>query len=244
VIVSHGFKGFKDWGFLPHLCRKLAGAGHTVVSFDFSRNGVGASGGEVTELERFASNTLTVELEDLLYVLEDVLDRELLPRAPRRVGLLGYGRGGAQSILSAAEEPRVAALVTWAAPSHFDRWSNETRGAWREAGRVWVLNQRSGRAMPLDVTLLDDFERNRERLDVRSAARRVAAPWLIVHGEEDVTVYPEDARELVRHAGSGRLVTVAGAGHTLESTHPFEGESPPLRQAVEATVAHFARHLA
>ena len=37
IIVVHGFKGYKDWGFFPHLCERLAIAGHAVVSFNFSR---------------------------------------------------------------------------------------------------------------------------------------------------------------------------------------------------------------
>ena len=41
VIVAHGFKGFKDWGFFPYLCESLARDGHLVVSFNTSLNGVG-----------------------------------------------------------------------------------------------------------------------------------------------------------------------------------------------------------
>ena len=42
VVVVHGFKGFKDWGFFPHLCEEIAAGGHAVVSFNFSWNGIGA----------------------------------------------------------------------------------------------------------------------------------------------------------------------------------------------------------
>ena len=36
VVVCHGFKGFKDWGFFPHLAHRLANAGLTTVTFNFS----------------------------------------------------------------------------------------------------------------------------------------------------------------------------------------------------------------
>ena len=36
VVVVHGFKGFKDWGFFPYLCQRMAAAGHAVVSFNLS----------------------------------------------------------------------------------------------------------------------------------------------------------------------------------------------------------------
>ncbi len=243
VVVAHGFKGFKDWGFFPFVCDALAAAGHAVVSFNFSRNGVGDDGTTFTELDRFASNTLSLEQDELRSVLTEVLEGDLVPRRPRRVGLLGHSRGGGQAVLAAAEETRLAALVTWAAVSTFDRWSAETREEWRREGRLWILNQRTGQQMPLDVVLLEDFEQNRERLDVPSAAGRVTAPWLIVHGEEDLTVPPDEARALARAAPRARLTYVEGAGHTFEARHPFEGAPAQLREAMDATLAHFERHL-
>jgi pimeloyl-ACP methyl ester carboxylesterase len=243
VVVVHGFKGFKDWGFFPFVCDALAGAGHAVVSFNFSRNGVGSDDESFTDLDRFATNTLSLEQEELASVLTEVLEGDLVPRRPRRVGLLGHSRGGGQAVLAAAAEPRLAALVTWAAVSTFDRWSEETREEWRRDGRMWVLNQRTGQQMPLDVGLLEDFERNRERLDVPSAAARVKAPWLIVHGDQDLTVPPREASDLARAAPQARLTYVEGAGHTFEARHPFEGASAELRRAVDATLAHFERHL-
>ena len=58
VVVVHGFKGFKDWGFFPHLCQHLAAAGHAVVSFNFARNGISSDPMEFTELESFGTNNL------------------------------------------------------------------------------------------------------------------------------------------------------------------------------------------
>lgn len=244
IVVVHGFKGFKDWGFFPFVCTRLAGAGFAVVSFNFSRCGVGERPDEFTELDRFAANTLSLELDELLRVLEEVLEGDLLPRPPRTVGLLGHSRGGGQAVLAAGEEPRVGALATWAAVSHFDRWSDETKEEWRRDGRVYVLNQRTGQQMPLDVGLLEDYEANRDRLDVAAAAERIQAPWLIVHGTEDLTVRPAEARALARAAPKGRLVLVEGAGHTFEATHPFGGSTPGLRRALDETVQHFRGALA
>ena len=59
VVVVHGFKGFKDWGFFPYTCERLAAAGHSVVSFNMSHNGVGSDLQSFTDLERFGSNTLS-----------------------------------------------------------------------------------------------------------------------------------------------------------------------------------------
>lgn len=243
VLVVHGFKGFKDWGFFPWVAEALVKAGYAVVSFNFSRNGIGSEPDRFTELERFGTNTLSLELDELQGVVSDILDGDLLPRRPRHLALLGHSRGGGQAILAAAAEPRIGALVTWSAVSYFDRWTEETKAEWRADGRVYVLNQRTGEHMPLDVTLLQDFEANRERLDVAGMAERVRAPWLILHGSEDMTVWPGEAQNLARANPAARLQVIHGAGHTFESGHPFAGPTLQLEQAMDLTVGHLHRHL-
>lgn len=244
VVVVHGFKGFKDWGFFPHACETLAEAGHTVVSFNFSHNGIGEDPLEFTELERFARNTLSRELDQLGYIIETVVAGELpAVGRPDRLGVLGHSRGGGQAILAAAEHEALDALVTWAAVADFDRWSDEVKKEWRAEERITVMNARTGQEMPLDVGLLEDFEANRERLDIAAAARRIARPWLIVHGRSDETVSPDDGRRLAEAARDGRLILIDGAGHTFEARHPFAESTPELGQALAATREHFQRHL-
>ena len=154
VVVAHGFKGFKDWGFFPWLARRLVADGHAVVTFNFSGSGIGADPLDFTELEAFASNTYSRELEELAWVVRAVRGGELLPLAPRAVGLLGHSRGGGDAVLHAAAAGHgdaVDALVTWAAVASFDRWAEETLEEWRRTGRVFVLNSRTGQHMPLDI---------------------------------------------------------------------------------------------
>lgn len=244
VVVVHGFKGFKDWGFFPHTCLTLAEAGHAVVSFNFSHNGIGDDPQEFTELERFAANTLSRELDELGRVLEAASAGELPGfDEDARVGVLGHSRGGGQAILATAEHAGVAALVTWAAVADFDRWSEQVKDEWRSSGRIHVANARTGQDMPLDVNLLEDFEDNAERLDIGAAARGVRTPWLIVHGTDDGTVHAEEGRRLAAFARDGRLLLIDGAGHTFEARHPFEASTPELDQALAATREHFGRHL-
>ena len=244
VVVMHGFKGFKDWGFFPHLCESLVADGHAVVSFNSSHNGIGEDLETFTELERFGANTFSRELDELRFVLSRTLEGgDLLPSPPERLGLVGHSRGGGQAILAASEESRVDALATWAAVSHYDRWSDATKAGWRANGRIFVQNARTGQQMPLDLTLLDDYEENRRRLDIGAAATELRTPWLIVHGTNDMTVPADEGRDLAGAAPNGSLVLVEGAGHTFEARHPFQGPTPELDAALDATRAHFRRHL-
>jgi len=244
VVISHGFKGFKDWAFFPHVAAALAEEGFAAVTFNFSRNGVSAnSPEEFTELESFARNTLSRELSELGSVVDATLEGVTSGRRFRRIGLLGHSRGGALSVLAAASAPHVEALATWGAVASFDRWSADTVLEWREAGRLHVLNGRTGQQMPLDLTLLEDFELNRDRLDVVAAARRIEVPWLIVHGEDDLTVHVHDAHRLVEASRYARLVLIEEAGHTFNVGHPFEGSSEALTHALQSTARYFSERL-
>jgi len=242
VVIAHGFKGFKDWAFFPWLAERMVEEGFASVVPNFSLNGIGRDPEAFTELEAFARNTLSREVEELLLVLEGLGDGTVLPIPPERVGLVGHSRGGGDAILAAARGG-VDALVTWAAVADFDRWSDEVKEEWRTSGRIHVLNGRTGQQMPLDLALLEDFEANREALDIEAAASRVEAPWLILHGTGDVSVPVEEARRLARANPSARLHLVEDAGHTFEAAHPFEGASPALLEATDHTVAHLRRHL-
>lgn len=243
IVVVHGFKGFKDWGFFPYLCVKLAVQDHAVISFNFSHNGIGSDPEVFSELEAFSQNTLSREVDELNHVLTSVLSGDLTPRPPRYVGLLGHSRGGGVAILAAGEMPEVDAVVTWGAIDHLDRWTEETVKEWREAGVMYVPNQRTGQHLPLSIAFWNDFQENQERLDLRRAAGALITPWLIVHGKEDLTVSVEEGKRLAQHSGGARLHLIEGAGHTLEATHPFAGTTPALEEAIAVSVQHFRSHL-
>ena len=65
IIISHGFKGFKDWGFFPFTANYFAKQGFFVITFNYSHNGIGIINNEFTELEKFADNTFSLEIEEL-----------------------------------------------------------------------------------------------------------------------------------------------------------------------------------
>lgn len=249
LVVCHGFKGFKDWGFFPHLSRQLARrTGFLTASVNFTGCGIGEDPESFTELEKFARNTLGRELEDL----EAVMDRLAAGRAGEatfepvsRFGLFGHSRGGATVVLKAAGRRQVEALVTWSAVAELERYEQRYVDRWEAGETAYVHNSRTGQDMPLRRNLLDDLRGNRGRRDVVRAARSLRSPWLVVHGEEDQSVPVDDARRLAEVAGEqARLELVPGAGHTLEAGHPFEGSNPKLERGVELTAGHFREVLA
>jgi dienelactone hydrolase len=246
VVICHGFKGFRAANFFPGVARAAAAHGFAAVSFDFSRNGVGADGEHFTALELFADQTHSRNVQEIRQVLNAVSSGILLPRPPRKIGLFGHSRGGGEAVLAAAEDPRVAALVTWAAIADVaSRWTDEQVNTWRAGGTVHVENSRTKQMMPIGPAYWRDYEANRGRLDIPAAAAQVSVPWLIVHGDADSTVPVDDGRALFDAAGdAAELLVIEGGDHTFGGSHPYPGATPELRTAAEATLEWFGTHLA
>ena len=243
VVVCHGFKGFKDWGFHPWLGERLAAAGLAAVHFNFSRNGVRAADGDIEDLDAFRKNTLSIERDDLDTVLDAVLAGRLDSSLdPSRLGLMGHSRGGGIALLGASERPEVKALATWAAVSHFDRIADEaTLAEWRRTRRLRGRQLADG-TDPSDGRSTSSTTSSEIAHGSTSSRPRgaFAPPWLVVHGTADETVPFAEAEELAGACrGPVRLAAVDGAGHTFAAVHPFAGPTSHLEAAAAATLEHF-----
>jgi pimeloyl-ACP methyl ester carboxylesterase len=246
VVIAHGFKGFRTWGFFPPLARAIAAQGHAAVLFDFSHNGVGRDGVDFSALDLFERSTHSRNVDEIHAVIDALEDGKLLKRAPSAIGLLGHSRGGGEAVIAASEDTRVEALVTWAAIADIpSRWTPEQVAAWERGESVHIANARTGQQMPVGPAYWQDVQANRERLDIAAAAERLEIPWLIVHGENDDAVPADDARTLFDAAGSTtEMVLLEETGHTFGAAHPYEGPTTALQAAAEATLEWFETHLA
>jgi pimeloyl-ACP methyl ester carboxylesterase len=246
VLVLHGFKGFKDWGMFPVLAERIARAGMTAVSFNLSGSGVD-DGGDFSFPDRFGHATFSGDLGDLGTVVVALSEGGLGVPTPTNVGIVGHSRGGGVAVLHTAYDARVRALVTWSAVSTVGRWSPEEIERWRSEGALQIVNSRTGQVLPLYTDALDDIEKNgASSLNIAAAAAQITVPWLIVHGAEDETVPAHEADALAKanRRGDSQLLRIEGAGHTFGAVHPFQGSTPELERAIDATVAWMGRHLA
>lgn len=245
IVVCHGFKGFKDWGFFPYLTEQLAlRTGLPAACFSFE--GAGVREQDFDDLEAFSRNTVTKELFDLEVIL-DGLSVGMLGDTPaprtHSFGVLGHSRGGATCILKAAARRQVKALATWAAISSVDRYGAFS-AAWDAGETPTIPNARTGQQMPLERNVLDDFTANAARLDVLASAAGLRIPYAIVHGDADEAVPFSDAEALAAAAGDvATLTRVEGGSHVFGARHPFEGSNPDLERAIDAAVDAFRRGL-
>jgi dipeptidyl aminopeptidase/acylaminoacyl peptidase len=245
VFLLHGFKGFMDWGFFPHVARTLAERGLAVVCFNTSGSGVGEDPLVMSEVEAFAKNTSTREIEDLERVRRAAHEGRLgATLDPLRAGLLGHSRGGGVALLHAAHHGGWRALATWAAIDDIDRLDEATKRHWRAAGELVVPNHRTGQLHRLGLDILDEVERRDPRLDVLAAAARVQCPALVVHGTADEAVPFSAAEALMARLPRATLERVEAGGHSFGATHPLRPPlHPHLERTLDVTVQHFVRHL-
>jgi pimeloyl-ACP methyl ester carboxylesterase len=242
VVLVHGFKGFARFAFLPFLADRLAAAGITALTFNFSGSGVGADMETFSDPQAFEENTYTRELHDLGIVLAEGERRGWI--TPQH-GLFGHSRGGGIAILRAARDTRIHALVTWAAISTVKRWPTDIAADWRERGWLDVENARTKQVFRLRTGVLDEAtEHGDGMLDITRAAETLICPWLIVHGDTDETVLIGEAESLAATAGrNAELLRIAGATHTFNVAHGMTSPSPQLTEAADRTVRFFVDRL-
>jgi dienelactone hydrolase len=115
---------------------------------------------------------------------------------PDRIGVMGESFGGQVALLTGALTPRVKAIVSYAGPT--DLVSANAQSSWYD----WLPKEcRSDLESPSPVTV----------------ASRIKAPVLLIQGDADTTVLPEQAEEmeqaLWKSGDSVQLHLVSGAGH-------------------------------
>jgi len=256
IVLSHGFKGHRRWGFIPLVAARLAADGFGALAIDFSHNGRVPEDGhpvrsdtQVIAPSLFRANTIARELDDLAAVLRWIRDpqrgRKILGLDPEvAIGLWGHSRGGVVSILTALDDDSISALVSWSASAHPDHYTERQKMLWREKGELAFKDYNGGTPLAMDVALLDDIERHRDDYAAADRARDLVIPHLIVHGEHDPTV---PVKESYRYYDTPtiradkkllRLLT----GHTYGYDDGFIA-SEALENATKATLEWFETYL-
>lgn len=246
IIFAHGFKGFKDWGSFPTVCTLLAAEGFYAISFNFSHNGIAGHSQQFTQLDKFRQNTFSLEVDELAQVVRAV-EQGRVPQ-PENAGsgcicLTGHSRGGGIALLAASRTPGVKAVATWASVADFNRYTDAQKARWRAQGVFETKNMRTGQIMQLGLDLLNDIEDNAPALNIEAAAAALKRPLLILHGDQDMAIKPEDAHRLYQAADPAQttLCIIPATGHTFGAVHPFAGMTPALEQVIGLTADFFRK---
>ncbi|MEX2549473.1 MAG: alpha/beta fold hydrolase [Nitriliruptoraceae bacterium] len=198
VVVVHGW-GSAAADLLPAAPALLA-AGLSALFIDARGHG-GSDPVDFMSMPRFAEDTAA----GVAWLHAD-------PRVDAgRVGIVGHSVGAGASLLAAARDPRIAAVVAIAAMAHPAELIRRSKGLApaprRFADRVLTT---------IEHTIGHPFD----SFAPVSTIGQVTGKVLVVHGLADTTVPVRDAARLVDAAGGrATLRLVPGAGH--RSVEPF-----------------------
>ena len=247
IIVCHGFKAFKDWGPFPAIGRYFAESGFVSIVFNFSHNGIGKNFRKFSEREKFSVNTFSLELEDVNSILDaismDRIDCRFMDSS--KIGIVGHSRGGGIAIIKAREDKRIKAVAAWSTVSHFDRYTEAQRKRWREKGYVGLPSINPESLFRLRTDLLDDLEKNGERLNIKNAVHDLGKPLLLIHGTADLPVPIDEVKSLyeISDKTMTELILLEGIGHMYGARHPYVKPAPAMSRVLELTTAWFHKHL-
>lgn len=229
ILISHGFRGHKDWAFWAEVSGRLAGSGFYTVSFNFSRIAARNLDG-ISPEEAAGAATLSRELLDLEQVLHSLLEGRL-PLAgladTERIAVLGHSRAGGSNILFAAEHPQVKALVVW-------NGGSPPQPQQGEGAPALTLQERAIR---------EDQQRNKERFNLEKALGRVPAAALLIQGDQDREALLQQHAGFREQAPHHRYQSIRGADHTFGTVDPYEGSTSALNEAVASTIAFLQEKL-
>lgn len=247
VIFCHGYKGFKDWGAWHLVAEEFAAAGFCFVKFNFSHNGGTMKNPiDFPDLDAFAENNFSLELEDLDRILNEIQSgKENFPKRISTISLIGHSRGGGIVMIKSEEDSRINKVVTWASVSDFKARFQENTDefdSWKKRGVTYVQNIRTKQMLPHNFQFYTDFKENEDRFSIKRAVQNLKIPQLIVHGSEDQTVSPKEAKAIHSWNTQSELVIIEEADHVFNAKHPWDENIllQKLKSVVEKTI-HFLK---
>ena len=240
VIFCHGYKGFKDWGAWDLLAKAFADRGFFFLKFNFSHNGGTAEQPiDFPDLEAFGNNNYTKELDDLETVIDWISNTSGFSNEvnANQLSLIGHSRAGGIVTIKAEEDKRISKVITLAGVCEFGK-RTATSGEleqWKKKGVKYVLNGRTKQKMPHFYQFYENFIENEERLTIKRAVENLRIPHLILHGDNDNSVFINEAESLHHWNSNSQFEIIENANHVFNTSHPWkeDGLSKELEKVME-----------
>jgi pimeloyl-ACP methyl ester carboxylesterase len=251
LVVLHGFKGFRNYSFLPWVAQYAASHGMAVLRICFSLNGMRNTSWLVQSTEDFARNTISRECDDAADVLAALTSESIFDGLRSvwdgTVSLLGHSRGGGIAMIAGKEllasHPAVLRKVAvWNSVGTWNRWTPRQAEAWKAAGTFEMQNQRTLQTLNMHSSYLEDIENNSARLDLITASKALDGRLRFVHAQHDLTVPLREIEE-VAHSSSAidALRIIQNTTHTFGMEHPVQRITPGIVEALANTFPWIAQ---
>ncbi len=176
VIITHGFKGFKEQRHIEAISISLVKHGFATLRFD-STNGVGESDGTLLNC------TVTSYLRDIKAALAFLKKQKNIDS--NRIGVAGHSMGGFACILAANRFPEIKVVAALSPPTDWHGVYLRSQVAeWRKNGVIDVYSRTLNRHYKVKFK----FWQDQTSYDAKREARKLRVPTLLVHGTHDEAV--------------------------------------------------------
>jgi len=247
VLLIHGFRAFKDWGFFPYFAEKIAEFGYFASTIDFSLNTLIDKEKCLFDMERFSKNTVTQEISEAklfcsLLKNQNFIDEEFEKFWNGEIFLIGHSLGGALAIMTAENLPTVRKLVTICSIFDFDIYTERQKEDWLKNGFKEFTDSTTNQKIRLDVNFLLDRLTYSGEKSLTSVVSRLKIPYYILHTEADATVSPKAATILANAVSDKNLMKmeiIKSGNHLLNSSHPFKETNPVLEKIIKNILDFF-----
>jgi pimeloyl-ACP methyl ester carboxylesterase len=243
VIFCHGYKGFKDWGAWNMMAEAFAKAEFFFIKFNFSHNGGTLDEPiDFPDLEAFGNNNYTKELDDLESVIAWVSSTSEYKNEIdlENISLIGHSRAGGIVTIKSEENNRIKKVISLAGVCDFGKRTATSDGLeqWKNDGVKYVLNGRTKQQMPHFYQFYEDFKQNEKRLNIQRAVSNLVIPYLIIHGDNDTSVFIEEGKKLHTWSSKSQFRIIKKANHVFNTSHPWKETklSKELSEVVEKSI--------
>lgn len=225
ALITHGFFGYKDYGFIPTLAHTLAGIGIAAHRFNLSHSGMTETIESFERPDLFEKDTWNKQVEDIERLIH-ALDRQELVGPGMPIVLVGHSRGGVASLLCAGRRAVAAmkpvdAIVTIAAPSETQQLNDALNQQLNEQGYLEITSNRTGQTLRKGRAFWDERDAEPEAHYVLALAARIPSPSLIIHGSSDPTVPSDSAHRIANAMPNAEALILEGGDHVLNTPNPF-----------------------
>lgn len=242
VIITHGFTGHKDWGFLPYFSKKLAENGFLTVTYNFTTDAIDPVRDWFLDVDKFSAFTISQEVSELAVLTENIFSKNIFSNEAKakvdtsKLYLIGQSLGGAVSIIFSAKFGIADKIVLLGTVGTLFRYTKRQVDLWRKEG-VWTFpNSRTGQPLKLSFSYYYDLIENNYKLE--NFLSKIQVPVLFIHGREDLTVPLKEIENLLQLATNQfvEMKVIENTGHTFGVEHPFIRSTEPLEFVIKETV--------
>jgi alpha-beta hydrolase superfamily lysophospholipase len=242
MLICHGFKGYKDYGFFPHLAEAASAAGLIAHRFNFSHSGM-TNNIDTFELpDLFEIDTWRKQSADINAVIAAV-GSDTLPGGGQHLPLaiFGHSRGGLTALLNAGDpgaSENLAAVIAAASPSACSRLDPEQKDMLKRVGRMPSPSSRTGQTLYVGRQWQDEIDEDPTWHDPCRAIAAIQCPVMIIQGNDDTTVHASESQDLHQAKPDATYLAIDSAGHTFNATNPLpldQAPPPETQQMIDAT---------